>query len=115
MFMPKSGSLIIFFFISLGTSVFGQSVTTLNGFVTDKAKGTIAHAKIHVEKKGFRQTVMSEVDGKYELQLPDGVYKVRAERDGFTPSKLRRVRIKGNRIVGIDFVLVGIRNDAEHP
>ena len=106
---------VLFFIVVLGISILGQSTGSVRGIITDQGKGRIVNAKILAEKRGFRRTVMSDADGRYEIQLPDGIYEIRVKQDGFIPSKAERIQIKGNKILELDFVLIGVRNDTEHP
>ena len=113
--MHKLGLVALLFIVFLGLTVRGQSNGGISGVVTDPGKGRIVKARIYIQKKGFRQTLVSDIDGKYEVKLPIGVYKIRVEQDGFVPSKTRRIQIKDEAKVEVDFVLIGIRNDTNHP
>ena len=72
-------------------------------------------ARIIVESKGFRREVISADDGSYEIDLPEGKYKIRVERDGFYTSRKKTIRISSNAPIKLDVTLKGIRSDESHP
>lgn len=113
--MLSTRALILSLILGLGSSVLGQTVGGVKGTVTDPGKGLIVNARVYIENTGFQRTLISNDDGEYSCRLPDGEYRIRVKQDGFKPSKVKRIRIRSNRTVEVNFVLVGIVNDPEHP
>jgi hypothetical protein len=88
---------------------------TLAGWILDPGDARVSAAKVIIEAKKFRREVVSDADGRYSVNLPQGKYKVRVERDGFYPSRKKSISITLNVTTKLDVVLRGIRNDESHP
>ena len=92
-----------------------RSTGTLAGLILDPGDARVPAAKVIIEAKRFRREVVSSDAGTYSINLPEGKYKVRVERDGFYPSRKKTVPITLNATTKLDVILKGIRNDESHP
>ena len=88
---------------------------TLAGMVLDPNKARVPRAKILLETNGFKQEITTADDGSYSIDLPEGKYKIRVERDGFYTFRMNGIRIVSGGLVKLDVVIKGIRNDIDHP
>lgn len=101
-------------------AAFEQSQTTgpqgrLAGLVLDPGKARVPRAKIVLEAKEFKREIVSADDGSYSVDVPEGKYRIRVERDGFYPFRKNDVRIVSGGLLRLDIVIKGIRNDETHP
>lgn len=106
---------ILIILISLLTGTYGQSLGGLKGLILDPGEARVARAKIYVAGKSGRQRLIANDAGEYSVGLPEGTYKIRAEMEGFYPSKNKKVRIIIGQRITLNFTLLGIRNDSKHP
>ena len=104
-----------FALIIFGFSTHGQSDGVIQGVVKDPNGGKIVKATVFVESNSDRWTLFTDDQGSYKARLPDGKYRVRAQMDGFSPSGIRRVKIRNGTNSEVSFTLKGIRNDSRHP
>ena len=112
-------SLVLLFSISL-SGTFGQSHSKLGhgaikGIVTDPGDSRVAYARIIIKSNRSKQIIRANDAGEYELILPRGKYIIYAEMDGFHKSKSKKTLLISNEFVYLNFVLIGIRNDIDHP
>ena len=92
------------------------STGKLAGLILDANEARVPAAKIIIEAKGFRREVTSAVDGSYEIELPEGKYKIRVEHDWFYPFKKKNIRVNSNATTRLDITLkVRKRHDERHP
>lgn len=56
---------------------------TLKGFVADKRYARVARAILIFENSSFRKEIEVNREGAYEVELPAGTYRVRAQSTGF--------------------------------
>ena len=94
---------------------FAQAVGEVKGLIVDQQNARIAKGKILVKGKGFKKEFATDDSGEYTIKLPAGKYKISAKMDGFYQSKWKSLQVKGNQPAKLDFNLVGIRVDSEHP
>jgi len=75
-----------------------QSETTgkVSGVILDRGDARVPKAKIIVERKGFRSELISEDDGRYEIELPVGSYTITVTHVGFHASQNTDVEIRSN-------------------
>lgn len=92
-----------------------RSTGTLSGRILDQTGALIPEVKITIEGKGFMQEIKSDEEGRYEISLAEGNYRIKAERADFHPSAYKKLQINPNKITTQDVVLVGRRVDEEHP
>jgi hypothetical protein len=57
--------------------------------------GLISIAKIIIESGDFRREIKTDCEGKYEIELPVGIYKVTAEAEDFRKFRRKKVTIDG--------------------
>lgn len=82
---------ILAILVSSLIGTYGQSLGGLKGLVLDPGEARIAKATIYVESKSRRQRLIANDAGEYSVDLPEGTYKLRAEMEGFHPSKNKKV------------------------
>ncbi len=90
-------------------SMFAQSTNgLLTGVVTDSTGAFVPEAKIEAVNRGtgFTRTIKSDASGAYSLpQLPIGIYRVSATKDGFGTTVQDTVQIEVNQSVTLNFHL----------
>ena len=99
-------------------ALFNQSSSPpgkLVGLVLDVGEARVPAAKVIVEAKGFRRETVSGDDGSYEIDLPEGKYKISVIRGDFYPYSKECIRVMPNAITKLDVTLKGRRVDEEHP
>jgi uncharacterized membrane protein len=77
----------------------------LSGLILDLGQDRVSRAKIIVERKGLQREVISDDDGSYVIELPEGKYNVRVECDGFYPFKKKNVRVRSEVTTKMDISL----------
>ena len=87
----------------------------LVGLVLDVGEARVPAAKVIVEAKGFRRETVSADDGSYQIELPEGKYKISVIRGDFYPYIKECVRVMPNATTKLDVTLKGRRVDEEHP
>ena len=115
--------LTIVFVLVTSTLTFAQSSSVqvksfgkLSGVVFDEVKAVVPNAKIIIEGKGIKLEVKSNDEGYYEALLSEGKYKIWIpEENGWYASAKKKIYINSNKTVTHDFILKGIRQDADHP
>lgn len=99
--MPLGGSILLNFVL---TSQNGS----ISGYVFHATLRTpLNNTNVSVQIGSFTKTVVSGSDGSYNLtEIPEGVYTLTAQRDGFFTSSILDVTVvRGNRTNGVDFNL----------
>ena len=91
------------------------STGKLAGLILDIGEARVPKAKVIVEAKGFRRETVSADDGSYQIELPEGKYKVSVIRDDFYPFSKECVRIMPSVTTQLDVTLKGRRVDGDHP
>src|ERR1051325_10413610 len=87
----KGSSLAICVFVwasvfLLGINALAQSTTSIHGVVTDPTGAIVPGVNVTIEDKGTgaTHTAITDDAGRYQiLQIPPGIYKIRAELSGF--------------------------------
>ena len=117
-------TLIAVFFIWISFTVaFGQMSSTdkqsngkLSGTIFDSNKAVIPATKIIIEGKGFNREIIADLEGSYQINIPEGKYKIKVEHDWFYPFKKKNVRVNSNDTTKLDITLkVRKRVDESHP
>lgn len=93
----KGFALLTLLIISL-LQVKGQGV---RGIITDENDDPLPHASIYVKEKGTGTS--SNVQGRYELRLPPGVYKITFQFIGYKPDE-RLVQVE-DRFVSLNIAI----------
>jgi len=100
--MNKYFASIIFILIT-SLNVLGQTSSSIKGQVKDDATGeTIIGASIqYADGKG----TVTDIDGNYQLKLPDGEYTITMTYVGYAPQK-QKVKVEGKSLT-VNFVAKG--------
>ena len=72
---------------------FAQQAGRITGVVVDPNDARVVGAAIKIENADFKQTKRSDSEGRFELQVPAGVYNLTVEQSGFKKFRLRDVRV----------------------
>jgi hypothetical protein len=104
------GAIVIAIALALlvATPVHGQTNTTLQGRVFDASNAVLARASISVlnSASGFRRTVESDSEGRYQLPgIPAGSYEVSVTAMGFRTEVIEELRMEVGRTLVRDFTL----------
>ncbi|MBL8229087.1 MAG: carboxypeptidase regulatory-like domain-containing protein [Bryobacterales bacterium] len=101
---------------SLCTFVLAQSLTSINGVVSDPTGAVIPGAQILVENTGTgaKREVQSDASGRYLIpQLPPGTYKLTAKSSGFTDVTIADLRLLVNSPATIPIVFTKVGSVTE--
>lgn len=77
----------------------------MQGRVFDPGGSLIMASVIIVEGRGFKREEGYTEDGHYRVALPPGIYYFTLKSDGFRTLRRRRVRVRPNSTVKLDFTL----------
>lgn len=106
---------MLYLILVFNVAAFGQDGSTVSGVVTDPSDAFVVGAVIVIENKKFCRTLVSNDGGEFFTQLPPGRYKLRARQPGFVTSAVRDIIVRNDKSIILKFVLLGIRNDINHP
>ena len=90
-----------------------EAIGKISGLILDRGDARVPKAKVVIERKGFHREMISEDDGRYELELPIGSYTVTVTREGFHPSRNTDVRIRSTSLTTINVVMKEIVIDED--
>ncbi len=62
------------------------------GVVLDKNDARIVNASVKIENKDYRRQLLSDDEGRFDIELPPGIYQITVQRQGFRKSKLSPFR-----------------------
>ena len=98
---------LLFALLSAGAaSVAAQDRTVrVVGVVRDEAHA-IALPGVTVEVEGTKEVVITDVDGRYVLQLPPGRHQIKVTMDGYTPATVQLDASGPARLINADVGLV---------
>jgi len=109
---PKLSSigLVLFTWLVLDVQVISQQPKTeamgrMSGLILDRGNACVPRAKIVVEGEGFQSEVISEDDGRYEIELPVGSYTITVTRVRFYRSRNADVKIRSNSLTTLNVVM----------
>ena len=89
----------VLFFLVLGQNAFGQG--TIRGTMMDPALGEpIAFGTIYVVEAGTGTD--SDLDGKYAIELPAGIYTVQFSYVGYATLNVQEVEVKDGEVTVLD-------------
>ena len=100
-------AILIFFSIAAARAQVDSSAGTISGTVVDASGAPIADAQITLTDEGGSQhTTISDAAGEFLLlNLPTGVYTVRATASGFAPTVQQNIPVAVGRTAHIPLVL----------
>lgn len=78
---------------------------TVRGRVFDTGGSLIMASVIIIEGRNFKREEGYTEDGNYRVDLPPGLYYFTLKSDGFRTLRRRRVRVRPNSTVKLDFTL----------
>lgn len=78
----------------------------LAGMVLDTNNSAVAGATVTVEGGGAKHTITTGQDGSFNVQLPDGIYRIRAESRGFCLSRRAAFRLRPSITTTINLRLI---------
>jgi len=73
--------------------------------VTDPHDARINKAKILIVRKDFKREVVTDEEGFFQIDLPEGTYLISASAYGFGPVNRKRIYIKANAVIAINLKL----------
>jgi len=62
------------------------------GVVLDKNDARIVDASVKIENKDYRRQLRSDDEGRFEVELPSGIYQITVQRQGFRKFQLPSFR-----------------------
>ncbi len=74
----------------------------VTGYVFDRQDALILGEEVIIENANFRKSVLPNEDGKYEMQLPAGVYSITTKQGTFYPLKRAVFSVESNETVTIN-------------
>ncbi len=99
----------LFFSVSCGLTVFGQSTTTLQGTVSDPQGAVMPNARVLLKNQttGLERTTQTDSEGNYQVaSLPPGLYRVEVQASGFQTQVLNNLNLEVARTITQNFQLV---------
>lgn len=106
--MKKFGMFLTLFLLLTGTTAFAIDNTAdngrLRGVVKDQKGETVPGAIILITNT--QQHVISDLEGKFEVDLKDGDYDLEIRLIGFSTKELKHVNIKKKEEISLDITLV---------
>ena len=98
--------LLLILFIALVATLELSAQATLRGTVTDEAKGeTLIGTYVTVKSGGKATTVVTDLDGNYNINLEPGKYQVEATYLGYAKSQINDVLVKAGQANVLDIKL----------
>jgi len=92
----------------------GQDSNRLKGRVVDVLGAAIARASVTIKNSERRNTLVTDENGEFEIQLPVGIYEMRTEKmPAFLPSKYAKVRMKRGNDKRVTITVTHTLKDAE--
>jgi hypothetical protein len=82
-----------------------EAMGKLTGWILDRGDARVPKAKFVVEREGFHREMISEDDGRYEIELPVGSYAITVTQVGFYPSRNADVQIRSNSLATFNVVM----------
>jgi Carboxypeptidase regulatory-like domain len=102
----KTKTLFTAFFIGFSSLLFGQSQSVLRGVVTDKTGETIIGGNITVYKDKIKKlSAVTDVDGKYSLNIDAGTYDVEFSYSEMKLSVMRKKLRANGKMVRLDVTM----------
>ena len=105
----------LMFAMVVGVSAYAQSTATINGRVTDSAKGVVAGAAVTAtnEATGVARNTLTNSEGLYTIPaLEPGIYDVSVNMTGFAPSIKKGATLVTDTTLTFDFTL-GVAGTAQ--
>jgi hypothetical protein len=99
----------------VGLPSVGLQTGTLTGFVRDPNKEAVYWARVFVKSGSTQQSVKTDADGKYRIELDEGKYSVDVRADGFLPSKTIRTEVAAGVTTRCDIDLFIQETQSPHP
>jgi Carboxypeptidase regulatory-like domain/Surface antigen variable number repeat len=103
--MKRLLSCLISLALCAGVVVCQQAATArLNGKIVDNAGGAIAKAQITIENATNSFKVVSDENGRFQIDLPPGTYEMRSDKlPGFAATK-RKVSVATGKVAEVTIV-----------
>lgn len=105
-FIGKNALVIILWsiLVLVSSTLYAQSKGVLNGVLRDKEKGeTVIGATISIP--GTPIGTVSDIDGKYQLVLNPGIYRVEIHAVGYTPIEIPTMKIEASDTLTQNYLL----------
>jgi hypothetical protein len=74
----------------------------VEGTVADKFGARVTKASIKIESKRIKKEVTSDAEGRFQAELPAGVYKITVYSPGFESFMGKSVRVQAGQITTIN-------------
>lgn len=103
--------------VGLSRPTTGQQPGKATGNILDAAHQRIPDVTVVIESKDgqFKQEIISDSDGHYEVELPTGQYVVTARKEGYRPPERKDVQINPGKVVNLDITFPPINDGCELP
>ena len=118
--VPKITSIVFLSLVLSVLNVYGKAkpgqrpeaaqTSRIVGVVLDKNDARIVDASVKIENKDYRRQLRSDDEGRFEVELPPGIYQITVKRQGFRKFQLSPFHAK----VGIQ-ELVNIHMEVATP
>lgn len=82
-----------------------QAQSGIQGTITDDSGAGLISATLQIVGDASKRGVQTDLNGKYQLALPEGIYTIEASFIGFASQKLERVKVEKGKFTLCNFVL----------
>jgi hypothetical protein len=90
-----------------------QKTSQLTGTIVDMNLSRVSGVIVTIEGEGMPRTVTTSEDGSYKIDLPIGIYRIKATRPGFCPAHRApfRALISAHMILNLTLIPCAIINE----
>ncbi len=106
--MKFSSVVILVLVAKISTASFAKppSAAHLTGMVTDVDTNRVAGVQISIEGRGTTRTVVTDKDGLYNIDVPEGVYEIRFKVLGYCPGRRARISAESGTSIVLNFTVI---------
>ena len=93
---------ILFFMIGCLSSAAQNKTGKIKGVLTDENGARIVNATITVKGGKFSRKFSPSYDGEFQIDVPEGKYKITVEAHAFVPFKRSKIRVAAGQTENLE-------------